>query len=137
MLHNALEITREYRLDFDVLEADWDDPLLPEVTSKVLGRKTTYTMTRTGLLAWSLMEVAHVQMADVTCAGWMKIVISTGSDFDEQAFRTEVAEVIARVKGVRSDRRSRATNFVVPASLQATIANVVAIPMGAPSTQLP
>ena len=45
MLHNALEITREYRLDFDVLEADWDDPLLPEVTSKVLGRKTTYTMT--------------------------------------------------------------------------------------------
>ena len=67
----------------------------------------------------------------------MKIVISTGSDFDEQAFRTEVAEVIARVKGVRSDRRRRATNFVVPASLKATIANVVAIPLGAPSTQLP
>ena len=43
MLHNALEITREYRLDFDVLEADWDDPLLPEVTSKVLGRETCRT----------------------------------------------------------------------------------------------
>ena len=59
----------EYQLDFDVSEADWDDPLLPEVTSKVLGEEPSFTMTRTSLLAWSLMEVAHVQMADVFAPG--------------------------------------------------------------------
>jgi isopropylmalate/homocitrate/citramalate synthase len=127
MLHNTLEITREYRLDFEVLEADWDDPMLPEVTSRVLGRKTTFTMTRTSLLAWSLMDIAHVEMADLTGAGWIKIIVSTGPDFDEQVFRSEVADVLARVKSVRNEQQSHVTNVALPTSLKATIANVVAV----------
>jgi hypothetical protein len=136
MQHNTLEIAREYRLDFDVLEGDWDDPMLPEITSKALGRKTTFTMTRTSLLAWSLMDITHVEMADLTGGGWMKIIVSTGPDFDEQAFRCEVEDVLARVTSVRSNRQSQATNVALPTSLRATIANIVAAAPGARSAQL-
>ena len=67
MEHVTHEITQEYRLDFEGGEAGWDDPIPPEVTSRVLGREATCTINRTSLLAWSLMNIAHVQVADLAC----------------------------------------------------------------------
>ena len=109
------------------MEADWDEPMLPEVTSGVLGRKTRFTMSRTSLLAWSLMDITHVEMADLTAAGWIKIIVSTGPDFDEQIFRSEIADVLARVKSVRNEQQSHVTNDTLPTSLKATIASVVVV----------
>jgi hypothetical protein len=95
MDHGTQEITREYRLDFSRGEAEWDDPIPPEVTSGVLGRRTKATIKRTSLLAWSLMNITEVEVADVTAGGWIKIRIRTEADFDEDAFDTRSATLCA------------------------------------------
>jgi hypothetical protein len=77
----------------------WHDRIPPEVTSAVLGRRATSAISRTSLLAWSLMNIAEVRIADVVCGGWIKIVVSTGPHFDEVAFMSEVADVLSGVRG--------------------------------------
>jgi hypothetical protein len=96
------EITREYRLEFNTDEALWDEPIAPETSSTVLARRVTHALNRTSLLAWSLMNISSVEVADVTGNGWIEIRISTGSDFDEGAFKAEVANALARVRQVES-----------------------------------
>ena len=122
MQHVTRETTREYRLDFDSGDADWDDPIPPEVTSDVLGRRMTCTITRTSLLAWSLMNISEVQLADLACGGWIKIVISTGNDFDESAFKSEIARVLSAVRAVRCNRRADAPGFALPGCMPETAA---------------
>jgi hypothetical protein len=100
------EITRHYRLDFRNDEPEWDDPIPPEITSRVLGRKATCTISRTSLLAWSLMSLPQVDVADLTSGGWIKIAISTDPHFDEAAFKAEVATVLASVRQLRSPERN-------------------------------
>jgi hypothetical protein len=114
MQHVAQEMTREYRLDFDSGDADWDDPVPPEVTSDVLGRKMTCTISRTSLLAWSLMNISEVQVADLVCGGWIKIVVGTGDDFDEAAFKADIARVVSDVRAVRCDRPAVPPTFALP-----------------------
>ena len=133
MEHVTHEITREYRLDFEGGEAGWDDPIPPEVTSRVLGREATCTINRTSLLAWSLLNIAHVQVADLACGGWIKIVISTGPDFDESAFRAEVAGVLDGVKSVRSNRRPRAAERGARIGLEAVVGAVAPLAMAMPA----
>src|SRR5215217_3082719 len=79
-------------LDFRNGETHWDDPIPPEVTSQLLGRRVTCVISRTSLLAWSLMmDVREVEVADVTADGWMEIAVCTGPDFDHTAFMRDIA----------------------------------------------
>ncbi|HEX2725276.1 MAG TPA: hypothetical protein VHN20_05605, partial [Beijerinckiaceae bacterium] len=107
------EMTREYRLSFNSGDIDWDDPIPPEVTSDVLGRRMTCTISRTSLLAWSLMTVAEVHVADLAPGGWIKIVVGTGDDFDERAFKSEIARVLAAVSAVPGDRPAEPPAFTL------------------------
>lgn len=125
MEHVTREITREYRLDFNRGEAGWDDPIRPETTSLVLGRRATCIISRTSLLAWSLMTIPAVQVADLTCEGWIKIVISIDADFDEVAFRSELAKIVADVRNVPGTRPSSRRDDARPGYIRA-VANDVA-----------
>jgi hypothetical protein len=99
----AQEITRSYRLDFRNGETHWDDPIPPEVTSQLLGRRVTCVISRASLLAWSLMmDVREVEVADVTADGWMEIAVCTGPDFDHTAFMRDIAATVTEVTQVRS-----------------------------------
>ena len=66
MINITKEITREYRVDFNKGETHWDDPIPAEVTSDVLGRRTTCIINRTSLLAWLLTNLPDVACADLT-----------------------------------------------------------------------
>jgi len=104
----AKEITREYRLDFNNGETHWDNPIPPEVTSPLLRRRVTCIISRTSLLAWSLMiDVRDVEVADVTAGGWMKIEVSTGPDFDHTAFTRDIAAKVTEVTQVGSSLRQQ------------------------------
>jgi hypothetical protein len=94
------EIRRVYRLDFTNGELLWDDPMPPETTAQVLGPSAS-VINRTSLLAWSLMSLPEVDVADLAFSGWMMMSLSTGADFDDVAFQNEVAEIVRRVKHVR------------------------------------
>src|SRR5215204_4377823 len=94
------EIAREYRVDFQAGEPHWEDPVPPEVTAEVLGRRTTCVINRTSLLAWSLTKLPEVIVADLTSDGWIKVVVSTGPDFDEPAFSRSVGAALAAVAQV-------------------------------------
>jgi hypothetical protein len=95
------EITREYRLHFNDDEALWEEPIPPEITSNVLaGRVAASAINRTSLLAWCLMNIPSVEVADLTGGGWIEIRISTGPNFDEESFKAEVAGIVTRVKNV-------------------------------------
>jgi hypothetical protein len=108
------EITREYRLDFNNGETHWDDPIPPEVTSRLLGRRVTCVISRTSLLAWSLMmDVREVEVADVTADGWMKIEVSTGPDFDHTGFTRDIAAKVTEV--TQGGPRARLGGCVAPA----------------------
>ena len=96
------EITREYRLHFNDEDSSWENPIPPEITSNILARRVTSVINRTSLLAWCLMNIPSVEVADLTGGGWIEIRISTGPDFDEEPFKAEVADIVARVKQVRS-----------------------------------
>ena len=127
MEHVTREITREYRLDFNGGETGWDDPIRPEATSLVLGRRATCTISRTSLLAWSLMTISAVQVADLTCEGWIKIVISIDADFDEVAFRSELAKIVADVRDVPGTRPSWRRDAARPVYIQAAAKDVAAL----------
>jgi hypothetical protein len=106
MDHVTREITREYRLDFNNGEAHWQDPIPPEVTSGVLGRPTSRVITRTSLLAWSLMmSLREVTVADLTAEGWMKISVASDEEFDEESFTVDIADTLAAVIAVRRHGR--------------------------------
>jgi hypothetical protein len=98
------EITREYRLEFNNNDPAWNDFIAPEISSRVLARRVTHVINRTSLLAWSLSNISSVEVADLTASGSMEIRISTGRDFDEDAFKAEVAEVLATVRQVKSSQ---------------------------------
>src|SRR5687767_8851780 len=109
------KITREYRLYFND-EASWEDRIPPEITSNVLARRVTSVINRTSLLAWCLMNIPSVEVADLTGGGWIEIRVSTGPDFDEEPFKAEVADIVARVKQVRSACPERLAPGSLPAA---------------------
>ena len=102
MEYDTAEISRQYRLNFDRGESLWDDPIPPEITSNVIGIQTTMTINRTSLLAWSLLNISHVETADLAFDGWIKLLIRTSTSFDEAAFKREIADIVAGVKQLRS-----------------------------------
>jgi hypothetical protein len=102
--YESQEISRKYRLIFNRGEALWDDPIPPEITSNVTGMRVNKTINRASLLAWSLMNVSEVEVADLAFDGWMKIFIRTRASFDEPAFKREVGGVVNEVKRRRSAR---------------------------------
>src|SRR5829696_7382636 len=99
MEYDTAEISRQYRLNFDRGESLWDDPIPPEITSNVIGIQTTLTINRTSLLAWSLLNISHVETADLAFDGWIKLLIRTSTSFDEGG-------VQARNRGHRSRRQA-------------------------------
>ncbi len=110
----AKEITRSYRLDFSNGEMHWDGPMPPDVTSRLLGRQVTCVISRTSLLAWSLMmDVREVEVADVTAHGWMEIAVCTGPDFDHTAFTRDIAAKVTEV--TQGGPRARLGGCVAPA----------------------
>jgi hypothetical protein len=52
----------------------WEDPIPPEITSNVLARRVTSVINRTSLLAWCLMNIPSVEVADLTGGGWIAIL---------------------------------------------------------------
>ena len=102
------EITREYRLNFNNGELEWDDPIPPEVTSNVLGRPTGTVINRTSLLAWSLMSLPSVEVADLVGGGWIEIRLGTDANFDELQFKLQVSELVAEIREVRPYRQRAA-----------------------------
>jgi hypothetical protein len=99
------ESTREYRVHFNDDASLWEDPIPSEISSNVLARRMTSIINRTSLLAWSLMNMPFVEVADLTEGGWIEVRLSTGPEFQEEPFKAEVLDIIARVKQVRSSRR--------------------------------
>jgi hypothetical protein len=102
MEYDTAEISRQYRLNFDRGESLWDDPIPPEITSDVIGIQTTMTINRTSLLACSLLNISHVETADLAFDGWIKLLIRTSTSFDEAAFKREITDIVAGVKQLRS-----------------------------------
>src|SRR5918993_4707230 len=100
MVHLSQEIRREYRLNFNSGEPEWDDPISPQITSEVLGRITSTVINRTSLLAWSLMNLPHVEVADLVGGGWIEIRVRTDADFDELSFKLQIADVVAEIRQV-------------------------------------
>jgi hypothetical protein len=108
------EITRQYRLNFNHREAFWDDPIPPEITSCVTGLKTVGTIDRTSLLIWSLLNISRVETADLALQGWIRILVRTSADFDEAAFKRDVADVVNGVKQVPSEEKARSSDAGSP-----------------------
>ena len=100
------EITRQYRLNFNHREAFWDDPIPPEITSCVTGMKTAGTIDRTSLLVWSLLNISRVETADLAFQGWIRILVRTSADFDEAAFKRDMADVVNGVKQLQRDEKA-------------------------------
>jgi hypothetical protein len=110
------EVTREYRISLTNRDSDWDDPIPTEVASAVLGTKATSVISRTHLLARSLMNMPQVDVADSTGGGSIKIMVRTAGDFDESAFKIEIAEIVTGVRQVRSLARGRRRPFTAQAA---------------------
>jgi hypothetical protein len=106
-MNRTQEINRVYRLDFNNGEAEWDDPMPPEITAQLLGQSATSLINRTSLLAWALMGLREVEVADLAFDGWMKVNVITDTAFDEIAFTSNVAAVVARVKQVPKHQEQR------------------------------
>ena len=70
----------------------------------MLGRTTDTVINRTSLLAWSLMSLPCVEMADLVGDGWIEIRVSTDSDFDELTFKFQVAELVFNIREIRACR---------------------------------
>ena len=98
------EIRREYRLNFDKGEPDWNDSIYPDVTSEMLGRRTGIIINRTSLLAWSLMKLPQVEVADLVGGGWIEIRVETDADFDELTFKLQIADVLADIRDLPAYR---------------------------------
>jgi hypothetical protein len=121
MDHGTQEITRVYRLEFNLGEPEWDDPMPHDVTCDVLGRRAMSTINRTSLLAWSLMKLPCVELADLTFEGWMKIVICSGADFDDARFKMAVDEIVQQVRDVRCGQGRRRASSITLASAGADV----------------
>ena len=120
------EITREYRLNFNKGEPEWDDPIPPDVTSNVLGYRTTCIINRTSLLAWSLMMLLpQVEVADLARGGWIEIRLRTESDFDELSFQFEVAELVESIREFRAHRAKGVPGFVSPPRLRSLASGLI------------
>jgi hypothetical protein len=117
MDYDTSEISRQYRLNFDRGEGLWADHIPPEITSDVTGIRTKRTIDRTSLLTLSLLNISHVETADLAFDGWMKLLIKANADFDEVAFKQEVADVVNGVKQLRSENeRTADLEWAEPAS---------------------
>ena len=112
MEYDTAEMTRQYRLNFNRGEPLWTDGIPPEITSDVTGMQTTRTIDRASLLAWTLLNICHVETADLAFHGWIRMVVSTNGNFDEPAFKREVAEVVNGVKLLRADQKEYAVNVM-------------------------
>jgi hypothetical protein len=112
MEYDTTELTRQYRLNFNRGEPLWSDGIPPEITSDVTGIRTTRTIERASLLAWTLLNICHVETADLAFHGWIRMVVSTNSNFDEPAFKREVADVVNGVKLLRADQKEYAVNVM-------------------------
>ena len=112
MEYDTAELTRQYRLNFNRGEPLWTDGIPPEITSDVTGIQTTRTIDRASLLAWTLLNICHVETADLAFHGWMRMVVSTNGNFDEPAFKREVADVVNGVKLLRADQKEYGVNVM-------------------------
>jgi hypothetical protein len=112
MEYDTAELTRQYRLNFNRGEPLWTDGIPPEITSDVTGIQTTRTIDRASLLAWTLLNICHVETADLAFHGWIRMVVSTNGNFDEPAFKREVADVVNGVKLLRADQKEYAVNVM-------------------------
>ena len=112
MEYDTAEMTRQYRLNFNRGEPLWSDGIPPEITSDVTGIRTTRTIDRASLLAWTLLNICHVETADLAFHGWIRMVVSTNGNFDEPEFKREVADVVNGVKLLRADQKECAANFM-------------------------
>ena len=112
MEYDTAEMTRQYRLNFNRGEPLWTDGIPPEITSDVTGIRTTRTIDRASLLAWTLLNICHVETADLAFHGWIRMVVSTNGNFDEPAFKREVADVVNGVKLLRADQKEYAVNVM-------------------------
>ena len=112
MEYDTAEMTRQYRLNFNRGEPLWTDGIPPEITSDVTGIQTTRTIDRASLLAWTLLNICHVETADLAFHGWIRMVVSTNGNFDEPAFKREVADVVNGVKLLRADQKEYAVNVM-------------------------
>ena len=112
MEYDTAEMTRQYRLNFNRGEPLWADGIPPEITSDVTGIRTTKTVDRASLLAWTLLNICHVETADLAFHGWIRMVVSTNGNFDEPAFKREVADVVNGVKLLRADQKEYAVNVM-------------------------
>jgi hypothetical protein len=61
-------------------------------------------MNRTSLLAWSLMKLSQVEVADLVGGGWIEIRVETHADFDELTFKLQIAGVLAEVRDLPAYR---------------------------------
>jgi hypothetical protein len=107
-------MTRQYRLNFNRGEPLWADGIPPEITSDITGIRTTKTVDRASLLAWTLLNIGHVETADLAFHGWIRMVVSTNGNFDEPAFKREVADVVNGVKLLGADQKEYAVNVMQP-----------------------
>jgi len=112
MEYDTAEMTRQYRLNFNRGEPLWADGIPPEITSDVTGIRTSKTVDRASLLAWTLLNIGHVETADLAFHGWIRMVVSTNGNFDESVFKREVADVVNGVKLLRADQKEYAANVM-------------------------
>jgi hypothetical protein len=112
MEYDTAELTRQYRLNFNRGEPLWTDGIPPEITSDVTGIQTTRTIDRASLLAWTLLNICHVETAHLAFHGWIRMVVSTNGNFDEPAFKREVADVVNGVKLLRADQKEHAVDVM-------------------------
>ena len=111
MEYDTTELTRQYRLNFNRGEPLWSDGIPPEITSDVTGLH--HPDDRTGEPA--RLDIAeHMPRRDRRSAfhGWIRMVVSTNSNFDEPAFKREVADVVNGVKLLRADQKEYAVNVM-------------------------
>ena len=113
MEYDTAEMTRQYRLNFNRGEPLWSDGIPPEITSDVTGIRTTRTIDRASLLAWTLLNICHVETADLAFHGWIRMVVSTNGNFDEPEFRARSGGHRQNgVKLLRADQKECAANFM-------------------------
>jgi hypothetical protein len=105
------EITREYRLNYNKGEPEWDDPIPPEITFNVLGDRTGTAMNRASLLAWSLMSLPGVEAANMVGGSSIEIRLSTDAEFNELTFKFQVAELVANVREIRACRANATSGW--------------------------
>src|SRR5687768_753284 len=101
----------QYRLKIHKGDTAWDDPIAPEVTSDVLGARTATVISRTSLLAWSLMNLPCVEIAHVVGAGRIDLTVKKDAEFDRLEFTFQVAELVFETRELHAHRLKPAGEF--------------------------